>query len=138
MKAIVRRKYGPPESLRLEEIDKPVPATNEVLVRVYASTVNRTDSGMLRAAPFIVRFFTGLLRPRRIITGSEFAGVVESVGIEVSKYQVGDKVFGFRDEGLSTHAEYLTVAEDAGILPMPAKLTFEEAAPSSEGAHYAY
>jgi len=138
MKAIVRRNYVPPETLRLEEVDLPIPDTNEILVRVYATTVNRTDSGMLRAHPFIVRFFTGLLRPRRPITGSEFAGRVESIGIEVTKFLAGDDVFGFHDEGQSTHAEYLTISEDACVLHLPKNLSHQEAAPSSEGAHYAY
>jgi NADPH:quinone reductase-like Zn-dependent oxidoreductase len=138
MKAIVCTKYGPPDVLELKEIEKPIPSDNEILIKVYASTVNRTDCGILRAKPFIIRFFTGLFRPNNQISGTEFAGKIEAVGKKVSSYKVGDKVFGFDDTGLEAHAEYLTIAEDRALTTMPENITYEQAAASIEGAHYAY
>ena len=96
MKAIVYTKYGPPDVLQLKEVEKPTAKDNEVLIRVYATTVNRTDCGFLRAKPFIVRAFNGLIKPRRTILGNEFAGKIEAVGKNVTSFKVGDKVFGLR------------------------------------------
>ena len=93
MKAIVYTKYGPPEVLQLKEVDKPVAKDNEILLRVYATTVNRTDCAILRAKPFIMRFITGLLKPNKSIPGTEFAGEVEAVGAAVISFKPGDKVF---------------------------------------------
>ena len=138
MKAIVYTKYGPPEVLQLKEVDKPVPKDNEVLVSVKATTVNRTDCAMLRAKPFIMRFFTGLFKPNNPILGTEFAGEVEAVGKNVSFFKVGDKVFGFNDMGLSAYAQYLIIPEDKALTAIPDNITYEQAAASTEGAHYAY
>ena len=93
MKAIVCTKYGPPDVLQLTEVEKPVPGDNEVSIKIYATTVNRTDCGILRAKPFVARFFTGLFKPKNRIPGTEFAGKVEAVGKNVSSFKVGDKVF---------------------------------------------
>ena len=138
MKAAVRKAYGPPESLSVEEIDKPQPKANEVLVKVQATTVNRTDCAVLTGKPYIMRLFTGLSRPKNPIPGTDFAGVVEAVGEKVQKFQPGDKVWGFHDEGLRSQAEFLCIAENKNILKMPEGCGFEEAAASLEGAHYAY
>ncbi len=97
MKAIVYTNYGPPEVAKLMEVEKPSPKDNEVLVKVHAATVNRTDCGFRSAEYFIVRFFAGLFRPRQRILGCEFAGIVESVGNLVTEFKVGDKVFGYND-----------------------------------------
>jgi len=137
MKAIVWTKYGPPDVLQLKEVEKPSPKNNEVLIRVYATTVNRTDCGFLRAKPFIVRFFSGLIKPRRTSLGNEFAGKIEAVGKDVTSFKVGDKVFGYNDDDLGAHAEYMTTAEEGSLTTMPANMSYEEAAPSTEGAHYA-
>ncbi|MBK5249373.1 MAG: NAD(P)-dependent alcohol dehydrogenase [Actinomycetales bacterium] len=137
MRAAVHIRYGPPGVVRICEVEKPTPRDDEVLVRVHATTVNRTDCGFRAAKPFIVRFFTGLRRPRRTVGGTEFAGVVEGRGRGVTAFEVGDRVFGYDEETLGAHAEYLTIAQDASLTTMPAHLTFEEAAPSTEGAHYA-
>ena len=95
MKAIVQDKYGSPDDvLQLREIDKPVIGDNEVLVRVHATTVSRTDCGMLRAHPFFIRLGIGLLRPNRTILGMDFAGEVEAVGTQVTSFQPGERVFG--------------------------------------------
>ncbi len=138
MKAIVYEKYGSPDVLQLKEVAKPVPADNEVLVRVYATTVNRTDCATIRAKPFFARIFTGILRPKRKIPGTEFAGEIEDIGKNVGSLKVGDKVFGFEGQGSGSHAEYLTISEDKGLTTIPENLTYEQAAASTEGAHYAY
>ncbi|NNL43256.1 MAG: NAD(P)-dependent alcohol dehydrogenase [Desulfobacterales bacterium] len=138
MKAIVYTKYGPPDVLQLKELKKPIPKHNELLIRVYAATVNRTDCAMLRAKPFIMRFFTGLFRPKQPILGTDFAGMIEAVGKNVASLKVRDKVFGFDDGGLSSQAEYMTLSEDNALATMPNNMTYEQAAASIEGAHYAY
>ena len=106
MKAIVYTEYGPPEVARLKDVPKPVPKENEVLVKVYASTVNRTDSGFRSAEYFISRFWSGLLRPKFQVLGSEFAGVVDEIGQQVTTFKRGDRVFGFNDKSFGGHAEY--------------------------------
>ena len=138
MKAIVCTKYGPPEVLQLKEVAKPTPKDNEVLIKVHASTVNRTDCAILRAEPFIIRFFTGIFKPSKLILGTEFAGIIEEVGKNVSSYQVGDRVFGFDDIGSGSHAQYMTIGEDKALTTIPKDITYEQAAASTEGAHYAY
>lgn len=138
MKAIVCDCYGAPSVLRLTELPQPGVTESEILVRVIASTVNRTDCAILSARPFIMRFFTGLLKPNKVVPGTEFAGVVTQVGSAVTRFQVGQRVFGFNDLGLSAHAEYLNIAADAAIAEIPAQFSFAQAAASIEGAHYAY
>lgn len=138
MKAIVYQKYGSPDVLELKEVEKPIPKDNEVLIKIYATTVNRTDCAMLRAKPFIMRFFTGLFKPNKPILGTDFAGMIKAVGKNVSSLKVGDKVFGFDDGGLSSHAEYMIISEDNALTTMPNNIKYEQAAASVEGAHYAY
>ncbi len=137
MKAIIHTKYGPPEVAQLKDITKPVPKENELLVKVYASTVNRTDSGFRSAEYVISRFWSGLFKPKQQTLGSEFSGVVEAVGAQVKEFKVGDNVFGFNDQQFGGHAEYLTIAASAGVALMPDNVNFETAAAISEGAHYA-
>ena len=137
MRAIVYSKYGPPEVATLMEVPKPLPKDNEVLVKVYSSTVNRTDSGFRSAEYFISRFWTGLFRPKYQILGCEFAGIIEEIGQNVTTFNKGDKVFGFNDKTCGGHGEYLTIAETDAVINMPENLSFEEAAPLTEGAHYA-
>jgi NADPH:quinone reductase-like Zn-dependent oxidoreductase len=137
MKAAVHTRYGPPDVVRISEVDKPTAKDNQVLVKVHATTVNRTDSGLRAAKPFINRFFTGLRRPRVTILGNEFAGAVEAVGRGVTAFEVGDRVFGYNGTRFGAHAEYLAMPEDGSLATMPADLTYEEAAASTEGSHYA-
>jgi NADPH:quinone reductase-like Zn-dependent oxidoreductase len=137
MKAAVHTRYGPPEVVRISEIEKPAVKDHEVLVKVHATTVNRTDCGLRAAKPFIYRFFIGLTRPRMTVLGNEFAGVVEAVGGGVTTFEVGDRVFGFSGTSFGAHAEYLAIPEDGLIATMPADLTFEQAAPGTEGSQYA-
>lgn len=132
MRAVVYDRYGPPEVLRIEEVGRPVPADDEVLVRVRATTVNRTDCGWRGAKPFFVRVFLGLRRPKRRILGMELAGEVESVGAAVSEFEVGDRVFGVK--GFGAHADYTCIRESGAVAHMGRGMTFEEAAPISDGA----
>ena len=129
MKAIVRTKYGPPDVLQLKEVPKPTPKDNEVLVKVYATTVNRTDCGFLRGKPFINRFVSGLFGPKRTILGSEFAGEIEAVGKDVKSFKNADRVFGYSGVSFGAHAEYMTIPEQGMLTTMPANMTYEEAAP---------
>ena len=138
MKAIVCTKYGPPEVLQFKEVEKPAPKDDEVLVKVCASTVNRTDTALLRAKPFFARLFTGILKPNKPIPGTEFAGIIEAAGKNVSSYKVGDKVFGFDDTGSGSHAQYMTISETKALAIIPKNVSYEQAAASTEGAHYAY
>ena len=134
MKAVVHDRYGPPEVLRLDEVERPVPADDEVLVRVHATTVNRTDCHRRAAKPFIWRFFAGLLRPKRRILGNEMAGEVVAVGNAVTEFAVGDRVFGTSGPKLGGHAEYVCRVERGVFTQMPAGLSFEGAAAIPDGA----
>lgn len=137
MKAIIHARYGPPEVAQLMEVRKPSPKNHEVLIKVHAATVNRTDCGFRSAEYFVSRFFSGLFRPRNKTLGCEFAGVVEAIGNQVNSFRVGDKVVGYNDTQFGAHAEYMTLPEKSAMTTMPSNLTFEEAAPLCEGAHYA-
>jgi len=137
MKAVLWKKYGPPDVLQLKDVEKPTPSDNEVLIKVHATTVNRTDCATIRAKPFFMRLVTGLFKPKKQIPGSEFAGEIEVVGKNVSSLQIGDKIFGFDDQGVGSHAQYMTITEDKTVT-IPENITYEQAAASTEGAHYAY
>jgi NADPH:quinone reductase-like Zn-dependent oxidoreductase len=137
MKAAVQTRYGPPEVVRISEVMKPTVKDNEVLVNVHATTVNRTDCACRAARPFFMRFFTGLTRPRAAVLGNEFAGVVEAVGSSVTSFEAGDRVFGYNEGPFGAHAEYMSIPQDGSLATMPANVTYEQAAPSTEGSHYA-
>jgi NADPH:quinone reductase-like Zn-dependent oxidoreductase len=109
MKAAVQTRYGPPEVVRISEVEKPTLKDNEVLVKVHATTVNRTDCACRAARPFFMRLFTGLVRPRVTVLGNEFAGVVEAVGAGVTSFEVGDQVFGYNEGPFGSHAEYMSI-----------------------------
>jgi NADPH:quinone reductase-like Zn-dependent oxidoreductase len=141
MKAVVYDRYGPPDVLRLEDVERPVPKEDEVLVRVRATTVNRSDvhtreanrsSGV--AMTLLSRSISGLRGPRQRILGSEFAGEVIAVGPAVSEFGIGDRVFGSSGFKFGAHAEFMCVRETARIALMPEGLSFEEAAPICDGA----
>lgn len=134
MRAVIHRRYGPPEVQSIEEVDDPVPAADEVLVRVRATTVNRTDCAALVPEPKFARLVTGLMRPRHHTLGSEFAGEVVAVGDSVGEFEVGDEVFGVNAMGLGAHAELVAISETAPIAHKPADLSFEEAAAVCDGA----
>ena len=137
MKAIVYTTYGPPEVARLTDVAKPVPKDNEILVKVYASTVNRTDAGFRSAEYFISRFWSGLFRPKYQVLGCEFAGMVEETGKGVTTFSKNDKVFGFNDKSFGGHGEFLTMAETDAVTTIPEGIPFDVAAAITEGAHYA-
>jgi NADPH:quinone reductase-like Zn-dependent oxidoreductase len=137
VRAAVHTRYGPPDVVGIADVAKPSVKDGELLVRVHATTVNRTDCGFRSARPFIVRPFSGLLRPRRTILGNEFAGEVEAVGNDVTSFAVHQPVFGYCEGPFGAHAEYLTIPEGGSVASMPAGMTFEECAPATEGSHYA-
>ncbi len=137
MKAAVNLRYGTPEVIQIIGVPKPVPKDSELLIKVHCSSVNRTDDGFLRAKPFVTRFFSGLLKPRRLILGCEFAGEIVQVGRSVSKYKKGDRVFGFDDIGWGGHGEYKAIDETKSVALIPKNVTYQQAAASTEGAHYA-
>jgi NADPH:quinone reductase-like Zn-dependent oxidoreductase len=135
MRAVVHEKYGPPEVLRLREIERPVPAEDELLVRIHATTVNRTDCHIRAANPFIWRIFgAGFRRPKQRLSGSELAGEVVAVGAAVAEFVVGDHVFGTSGYRFGAHAEFMCVRESARIAHKPSGMTFEEAAAIPDGA----
>ena len=133
MKAIVYHKYGSPDVLQLEEVEKPVPKDNEVLIRVYATTVNRTDCGFRKPEYFIVRFFSGFFRPKKNILGSELAGEIEAVGKDVKTFKPGDQVFGLSTSNFGTHAEFICIPEKGSITTKPFNMSYEEAAAVCDG-----
>jgi len=134
MRAVVYDRYGPPEVLRTDNVEQPVPKENEIRIKIHATSVTRTDIGLRAGKPFIIRFFFGLLRPKRPILGTELAGEVDAVGRGVTQFVVGDHVFGstpnFRT---GAHAEYICLEESAPIAHKPARMTFEEAAAVTDG-----
>ena len=137
MKALVRSKYGSPKVLGIEDIEMPSPSENRVLVKVFATTVNRTDLGILYGTPYILRIFTGLFKPNLVVTGSDFAGQIVAIGENVKSFKVGDRVMGFGGVGARSHAEYLTFDENRGMITIPENISYEEAAACIEGAFYA-
>ena len=137
MKAAVHTRYGPPDVVKIADVPRPPTTDSDILVRVYATTVNRTDCGYRAAKPFIVRLFSGLRRPRATVLGNEFAGRVESVGSAVTSFAVGDRVFGYCEGSFGAHAEYLSIPHDSPIALMPSNHSYDQAAPGTEGAHYA-
>jgi NADPH:quinone reductase-like Zn-dependent oxidoreductase len=131
MKAVVHDQYGPPEVLRIAEVERPAPKEDEVLVKVHASTVTRSDVELRNLAYPFVRVFTGIRRPKRTISGMEFAGVVDEAGAAVTELGVGDEVFGIQG---GANAEYVAVAEGGVITGKPEALTFEDAAAVPDGS----
>ncbi len=140
MRAAVVSKYGPPEGLKLVDLDKPTPKANELLVRVHATTVTFGDA-MLRRMGFASRLVMGLFMGglgKGKILGHEFAGVIEAVGEEVTLFKPGDEIFGSAGMKGGAHAEYISIPEDEMVSIKPSNLSFEEAAAVPVGANTAY
>jgi NADPH:quinone reductase-like Zn-dependent oxidoreductase len=133
MRAVVHDRYGPPDVLRLIDVQRPVPGQDEVLVRVRATTVNRTDCHRRAAEPFLWRLVAGLRRPRRRILGSELAGEVAAAGPAVTEFAVGDQVFGLNPWGLGAHAEFVCIPASGLIAHKPSGASFAEAAAVCDG-----
>ena len=137
MRAAYRTRYVPPARLAVERIATPAPKADEMVVRVVCATVNRTDTAVLTGKPFVMRFFTGLRRPRIPVTGTDFAGEVVHAP-DGSEFSVGDRVYGFYDEGLGSHGEYVAVPPaKRSVMKIPDTVSYQDAAASLEGAHYA-
>jgi NADPH:quinone reductase-like Zn-dependent oxidoreductase len=138
MRAAVSERYGPPDVVRVvDDVPVPWPGPDDVLVRVHATTVNRTDCGYRSASPFFLRGLTGLRRPSTRVWGTEYAGVVERVGREVTRFAPGDEVFGYAEGRLGTHAEYVAVSATSHVAPVPDGVDLPTAAAATEGGHYA-
>ena len=133
MKAVVCDRYGPPEVLRIEDIERPVPGPDEVLIRIRATTVNRSDTETRQGSPAVARLLTGLRRPRHRVLGTELAGEVEAAGSAVTEFKPGDAVFGVRAWKFGAHAEFVCMRESAALALKPAGMSFEETAAVCDG-----
>lgn len=137
MRAALQERYGGPDVVTIGDIDPPEIGDEDVLVRIHATTVNRTDCAYRAAHPFFMRALTGLWRPKCRVWGTEYAGVVEAVGAAVSDFTAGDRVFGYNEGEFGAHAELLSVPASAPIALLPASVSFAQGAAATEGAHYA-
>ena len=134
MKAIICTKYGSPDVLQMQEVEKPSPKDNELLIKIHATSVTSGDARIRRADPFIIRLIFGFKKPRRSILGVVIAGQVESIGKNVTKFKVGDPVFGTTGMAFGTYAEYQCVPENATLALIPNNMSYEEAAAIPFGA----
>jgi len=134
MKAVIYEKYGSPEVLIKTEVEKPIPNKNEVLVKIHATTITTVDSIFRKGDQFFARMATGPIKPKNRILGTEFSGIIEAIGADVKRFNVGDKVFGSSHTGFHTHAEYICLPEDGPFISMPPDLSFVEAASIPSGA----
>jgi len=137
MKAAFHLQYGQPEVISIVEVETPTPKDNELLIKVYAATVNRTDCHVLWGKPFFMRFLTGLFKPGLKITGTDFVGQVEATGKNVQHFSIGDRVMGFEFLGLQSHANYLVLAETKDLITIPGDIPYEHAIACIEGGFYA-
>lgn len=137
MKASIRYTYCSPEQIQVLVIAIPEPKANEVRVKVMATTVNRTDVGVLTGKPYLMRAFAGFPKPTLPVTGTDFAGIIDKVGSEVKAFKVGDRVWGFGDNGIGSHAAYVCYSIKNAILPIPEGIDFPQIVACAEAAHYA-
>lgn len=134
MKAIICTKYGTPDVLKIKEVKKPVAKDNEILIKIHATSVTSGDSRIRQADPYMIRLIFGFKKPRQSVLGVIVAGEVEAVGNTVSKFKVGDQIYGSLGMRFGAHAQYATVKEDAILALKPTNLTYEEAAAIPFGA----
>ncbi len=137
MKAAQRFAYGGPEVIQINDIPIPEPRSNEVRIKVMSTTVNRTDCALLTAKPIIMQAITGIMAPRSPAIGTDFAGVIDAIGSKASHFKLGDRVWGFYDNGLGSHAEYFCMDKKKPMAILSDNISFTDAAASIEGAHYA-
>jgi NADPH:quinone reductase-like Zn-dependent oxidoreductase len=137
VRTAVRDRYGPPDVVHIEDVPVPDVPPGHLLVRVYATTVNRTDCAYRGGTPFLTRLASGFPSPRVRVLGSEFAGVVERAGDQVTSFAVGDRVFGYVEGRFGGHAEFLVVPQDASVAHVPEGVDMAQAAAATEGSHYA-
>ncbi len=133
MKAIVCTKYGPPEVLQLQEVEKPVPKDNEVLIKVHAATATTAGLSGRAGKPYFARFVTGLTKPKKNVLGMELAGEIEAVGKDVGLFKEGDQVFGMTGIALGAHAEFKCMPQDGALVMQPSNMTYEESVAVVEG-----
>ncbi|MCB0662466.1 MAG: NAD(P)-dependent alcohol dehydrogenase [Saprospiraceae bacterium] len=138
MKGVITTAYGSPEVFKYEEVSKPTPKPNEILVKIHASSITTADTMMRTGKPYIGRLMLGFTKPKNPIWGTGFAGIVEETGAEVTQFKPGDKVFGESLDSFGTYAEYVTIAEDDVVRHLPASLSFEEAACLGDGGVTSY
>lgn len=137
MKAITYNQYGDSEVLKLSDIPKPEPKGNEILIKMMATTVNSGDVRLRKADPFLIRLAFGLFNPNKKVLGTVISGIVEQIGNEVTKFKVGDQVFGLNDLTMGTYAEFVLVQETIPLFFKPSNINFEEAAAIVFGGHTA-
>lgn len=143
MKAVICTKYGPPEVLQIQDVPKPIPKDNEILVKIVATAVNSGDvrvrsldvKGFMKT---VMRFVLGFSKPRKPILGTVFSGIVEQAGKNVSNFKIGDEVYGITGFEFGTYAEYIAVSEKSVVVKKPSNATFEEAAAICFGGQTAY
>lgn len=133
MKAAVQRGYGSPDLLEIADVEQPTPGHHDVLVRIRAAAITLSETMTRTGRPILVRLFSGLMRPKQPILGSEFAGTITAVGRDVTKFAVGDEVFGSTGSAYGSFAEFVCMSEDAFLAIKPLEMTYEEAAPVCGG-----
>ena len=134
MKAIVYREYGPPDVVRLDDVETPTPGDSDILIQIHAAVVTTPDVAFRKGVPFMARTATGLMKPKKHILGSELAGRVHAVGSDVSRFKAGDRVVAASATDFGAHAEYISLPDDGAVAPLPDDLTYEDAVAITEGA----
>jgi NADPH:quinone reductase-like Zn-dependent oxidoreductase len=137
MKAILVTRYGDPEVLKVKEVPTPSPKENEVLIKIHAAAVNSTDPVFRKGKPYISRIFTGLLKPKHQVPGDVLAGEVIEIGKNVTRFKIGDSIYGYTTETLGAHAEYKCLPDNSAITIIPENTSYEEAAGIVDGGHTA-
>lgn len=138
MQAAISTRYGGPEIFEIQRVPKPQPKENEILVKIHATSVTAAQTAIRTGFPLIGRLFMGLTKPKNPISGTDFAGEIVEIGAEVKKFKVGDKVFGMTDIEGGGYAEYLSITEEAMILPIPSTYSYQEASAILDGGSTAY